>query len=321
MIKPKLPLRSFGINMVFQSVTRALRKKTRPDKDKEKERRSCPEEHRAYLEGELARARITDTDFILLTALPPEIDRNEWLATHTTTFFNYINLQYSTISEFCTPDSCSTMCIGSMPVLWQDSDRGKKTKCTAPQYIDCVMSYVQKQVTDENTFPTKYGRDFPPLFEALVRRVFRLLFHVLAHLYCGHFRHAVQMDTHAHLNTLACHFLAFARAFTLLPPLDEMAPVGDLLDALASPPSHPPLLGSGPLSTTDDEDDDDDGGGGGGGGGDGGAGEGGGGERRGRSRGERRGEDGASAGAVGAAAVTSSPLVPPSTQQNHVSER
>uniref|UniRef100_S4RJB1 MOB kinase activator 2a n=1 Tax=Petromyzon marinus TaxID=7757 RepID=S4RJB1_PETMA len=256
----------------------ARRKKTRPDKDKEKERRSCPEEHRAYLEGELARARITDTDFILLTALPPEIDRNEWLATHTTTFFNYINLQYSTISEFCTPDSCSTMCIGSM----QDSDRGKKTKCTAPQYIDCVMSYVQKQVTDENTFPTKYGRDFPPLFEALVRRVFRLLFHVLAHLYCGHFRHAVQMDTHAHLNTLACHFLAFARAFTLLPPLDEMAPVGDLLDAL---------------------------------------GEGGGGERRGRSRGERRGEDGASAGAVGAAAVTSSPLVPPSTQQNHVSER
>lgn len=40
---------------------------------------------------------------------------------------------------------------------WYD-ERGKKVKCTAPQYVDFVMSSVQKLVTDEDIFPTKYGR-------------------------------------------------------------------------------------------------------------------------------------------------------------------
>lgn len=39
---------------------------------------------------------------------------------------------------------------------WYD-ERGKKIKCTAPQYVDFVMSSVQKLVTDEDVFPTKYG--------------------------------------------------------------------------------------------------------------------------------------------------------------------
>lgn len=41
---------------------------------------------------------------------------------------------------------------------WYD-ERGKKIKCTAPQYVDFVMSSVQKLVTDEDVFPTKYGID------------------------------------------------------------------------------------------------------------------------------------------------------------------
>ena len=47
---------------------------------------------------------------------------------------------------------------------WYD-ERGKKVKCTAPQYVDFVMSSVQKLVTDEDVFPTKYGacpRPAPP---------------------------------------------------------------------------------------------------------------------------------------------------------------
>jgi len=39
---------------------------------------------------------------------------------------------------------------------WID-DRGKKCKCTAPQYVDYVMSYSQKCISDESIFPTKYG--------------------------------------------------------------------------------------------------------------------------------------------------------------------
>ena len=47
---------------------------------------------------------------------------------------------------------------------WYD-ERGKKVKCTAPQSVDFVMSSVQKLVTDEDVFPTKYGacpRPAPP---------------------------------------------------------------------------------------------------------------------------------------------------------------
>ena len=42
--------------------------------------------------------------------------------------------------------------------LWQE-DKSKKTKLTitAPQYIDYVMTYIQKQVYDNALFPSKYG--------------------------------------------------------------------------------------------------------------------------------------------------------------------
>lgn len=54
-------------------------------------------------------------------------------------------------------DSCViTSCFLSRIYYWYD-EKGKKTKCTAPQYVDFVMSLCQKLVTDEEIFPTKYG--------------------------------------------------------------------------------------------------------------------------------------------------------------------
>lgn len=40
--------------------------------------------------------------------------------------------------------------------LWFD-EKGKKNKCAAPQYVDYVMSFIQKTINEESTFPTKYG--------------------------------------------------------------------------------------------------------------------------------------------------------------------
>ena len=34
-------------------------------------------------------------------------------------------------------------------------DRGKKSRVSAPQYIDYIMTYVQKTINDESIFPTK----------------------------------------------------------------------------------------------------------------------------------------------------------------------
>lgn len=50
----------------------------------------------------------------------------------------------------------NTLLFFSRIYYWYD-EKGKKTKCTAPQYVDFVMSLCQKLVTDEEIFPTKYG--------------------------------------------------------------------------------------------------------------------------------------------------------------------
>ncbi|XP_041523043.1 MOB kinase activator 2 isoform X3 [Chionomys nivalis] len=152
---PKTGLRC---KMVLQAVSKVLRK----SKAKPNGKKTASEEKKVYLEPEHTKSRITDFEFKELVVLPREIDLNEWLASNTTTFFHHINLQYSTISEFCTGETCQTMAVCNTQYYWYD-ERGKKVKCTAPQYVDFVMSSVQKLVTDEDVFPTKYENSPAPL--------------------------------------------------------------------------------------------------------------------------------------------------------------
>lgn len=37
-------------------------------------------------------------------------------------------------------------------------DKGKKSKCSAPQYIDYITTYINKNVNDHSIFPTKHGK-------------------------------------------------------------------------------------------------------------------------------------------------------------------
>uniref|UniRef100_A0A674NLU6 MOB kinase activator 2a n=1 Tax=Takifugu rubripes TaxID=31033 RepID=A0A674NLU6_TAKRU len=177
-----------------------------------------------------------------------KIDLNEWLASNTTTFFNLINLQYSTISEFCTGETCQAMTACNTIYYWYD-EKGKKTKCTAPQYVDFVMSLCQKLVTDEEIFPTKYGKEFPNSFESLVKKICRYLFHVLAHLYWAHFKETVALDLQGHLNTLYAHFIVFIREFNLVDP-KETCIMDDLSEILCSPAPQPAPTPSAPASTS-----------------------------------------------------------------------
>ncbi|XP_070214974.1 MOB kinase activator 2 isoform X1 [Bos mutus] len=211
-------------------VRRAGTQTWRKSKAKPNGKKPAAEEKKVYLEPEYAKSRITDFGFKELVVLPREIDLNEWLASNTTTFFHHVNLQYSTISEFCTGEACQTMAVCNTQYYWYD-ERGKKVKCTAPQYVDFVMSSVQKLVTDEDVFPTKYGREFPSSFEALVKKICKYLFHVLAHIYSAHFKETLALELHGHLNTLYAHFILFAREFNLLDP-KETAVMDDLTEAL-----------------------------------------------------------------------------------------
>ncbi|XP_028812741.1 MOB kinase activator 2-like isoform X2 [Denticeps clupeoides] len=215
--------------MVLQAVGKVLRKsKTKPNGKK-----PPTEEKKQYLETEYTKVRVVDFDLKELVVLPTEIDLNEWLASNTTTFFNLINLQYSTISEFCTGDTCQAMTACNTTYYWYD-EKGKKTKCTAPQYVDFVMSLVQKLVTDEDIFPTKYGKEFPNAFDTLVKKICKYLFHVLAHIYWAHYRETVAMDLHGHLNTLYTHFIVFVREFNLVDPKETVI-MDDLSEVLCAP--------------------------------------------------------------------------------------
>jgi Mob1/phocein family len=94
--------------------------------------------------------------------------------------------------------------------LWYD-EKGKKNRCPAPQYIDYVMTYTQRTISDESYFPTKYANHFPSGFESHVRKMLRLLFHVMAHMYAAHFREIALIGLHPHLNSTYALLVALQR--------------------------------------------------------------------------------------------------------------
>ena len=82
-------------------------------------------------------------------------------------FFNQINMLYGTITEFCTEKSCAVMSAGpKYEYHWADGHTVKKPiKCSAPKYIDYLMTWVQDQLDDESLFPSKIGRITPAVHE------------------------------------------------------------------------------------------------------------------------------------------------------------
>ncbi|KAG7197924.1 hypothetical protein KM043_016161 [Ampulex compressa] len=127
------------------------------------------EDPKLYLEEAALERQLPELDLRMLVDLPPGLDYNEWLASHTLALFDHINLVYGTISEYCTMTGCPDMTgPGLRTYLWFD-EKGKKTRVAAPQYIDYVMTFTQRTVSDETIFPTKYANEFPSSFESIVR--------------------------------------------------------------------------------------------------------------------------------------------------------
>ncbi|XP_068168422.1 MOB kinase activator 2 isoform X2 [Antennarius striatus] len=187
-------------------------------------------EQRPYLQQQNVCQRIPHTDMTTLTALPPGVDKAEWLATNMA-FFKNINLFSSALSEFCTPSTCPTACgPGNTVYVWTD-DHGRKLKCSAPLYFDYAMSYIQELLTDEDVFPTKAGSVFPTGFIFLVQKVFLMFFRTLAHIYCSHYRETLELGLHPHLNTLFKHLTLFCKQNALLEP-EDTEPLQDLITAL-----------------------------------------------------------------------------------------
>jgi len=166
-------------------------------------------------------------------ALPPGEDPDEWIAVNSVDFFNQINMLYGTITEFCTEEKCPVMSAGpKYEYHWADGHHVKKPiKCSAPRYIDYLMSWVQDQLDDETIFPSKIGVPFPKNFQSIAKTILKRLFRVYAHIYHVHFAEVIRLQEEAHLNTSFKHFIYFVQEFGLIEK-KELAPLAELIDRL-----------------------------------------------------------------------------------------
>merc|ERR1712204_86357 len=101
--------------------------------------------------------------------------------------------------------------------LWMDGVKYKKPhKCSAPEYVDLLMSWVEQQINDPRIFPIEDGVPFPKNFRQIVKTILKRLFRVYGHMYHHHIQKIVQLDAEAHLNTCFKHFIYFVKEFKLV---------------------------------------------------------------------------------------------------------
>lgn len=91
----------------FSLIARSFRR-CRKARRKEKDA-GTTEDPKLYLEEAALERQLPELDLRMLVDLPPGLDYNEWLASHTLALFDHINLVYGTISEFCTMTGCPDM--------------------------------------------------------------------------------------------------------------------------------------------------------------------------------------------------------------------
>ena len=81
---------------------------------------------------------------------------------------------YGTITEFCTEKTCPVMNAGAkFEYLWADNNSKKPIKCSAPAYVDYLMSWVQDQIDDDSIFPSKIGVPFPKNFQETAKTILK----------------------------------------------------------------------------------------------------------------------------------------------------
>lgn len=194
----------------------------------------------------LGAGRLTDA-----VKLPPGEDIFDWIAVNATDFFNEVSLLYGVLNDVCTPSCCPTMSAGPrFEYKWADGVRIKKPmRCSAPKYIDYMLSWAQTTLDDETIFPIRVGEPFPPNIREVLCSIFKRLFRVYAHIYVLHFVSMQEMGAEPHLNTCFRHFILFVREFDLIAP-QELAPLRDLIDKIHARADNPAADDEAPNSTT-----------------------------------------------------------------------
>eukprot|EP00640_Fibrocapsa_japonica_P006631 CAMPEP_0113936012 /NCGR_PEP_ID=MMETSP1339-20121228/3019_1 /TAXON_ID=94617 /ORGANISM="Fibrocapsa japonica" /LENGTH=181 /DNA_ID=CAMNT_0000938337 /DNA_START=92 /DNA_END=637 /DNA_ORIENTATION=- /assembly_acc=CAM_ASM_000762 len=153
----------------------------------------------------------------LAVQLPSSASLNEWLCVNTVDFFNEVSLLYGIVmddtSRFTRPGDGFP---AGFEYLWSPGAHSKPVKCSAPEYVDHVMTWVEGQLNDDSKFPSQPDLPYPENFTQMVQTVFKRLFRVFAIIYCSHFGAVEQLGAAPHLNTSFKHFLFFCLEFSLI---------------------------------------------------------------------------------------------------------
>jgi MOB kinase activator 1 len=165
--------------------------------------------------------------------VPDGEDVNEWFAFNVIDFFNKTSMIYETVRPHCTKETCPEMKAGDkFEFKWADGVKVKKPiTCSASEYVDYLLDWVQDLLENEDIFPQDAGKDFPKNFKNTVSDIFRRLFRVYAHIYHHHHDNIKKDNAEAHLNTSFKHFIFYCDEFDLIPDA-QLAPLAPLIEEL-----------------------------------------------------------------------------------------
>ncbi|KAL0481607.1 MOB kinase activator [Acrasis kona] len=161
--------------------------------------------------------------------LPPNEDKNEWLAVHVVDFYNVISLIYGQLQSYCDNSTCPQMSAGqSFMYLWRDenNDKMEPIKLSAKEYISRSLNWIRSTLDDEKVFPSSSDVPFPKKFEKIVKSIFKRIFRIYAHILYDHFPKVQALGIEAHINSSLKHFLLFSFEFGLLGK-NELEPLNE----------------------------------------------------------------------------------------------
>ncbi|CAH8631597.1 unnamed protein product [Heterobilharzia americana] len=174
----------------------------------------------------------------------PAMDTNEWLAAHTIALFDNLSTIFDAIYELCDcqnlwvslKDSGVQNIVSSLLLeisasslgVQNEDDRSKKSKglivgsisqysrISARQAIDGALSSCHDLIQCPRIFPIRNGEQFPFDLPQYVSVICKNILVCIVHIYVAHFIHLDQLELIPHMNTLARHFFAFSKRFSLV---------------------------------------------------------------------------------------------------------
>lgn len=167
-------------------------------------------------------------DLSQVVKVPDDQEYEDWIAVNVVDFFNRINIIYGTVCEICTDASCPMMSGGpKFEYYWADETQKKPLALSAPKYITKLMEWIEKQINNEDVFPSEVGVPFPKTFIPVCKKILTRLYRVFVHVYIHHFDKVVEIGAEAHVNACYKHFYYFVKEFDLVvskefEPLEEL---------------------------------------------------------------------------------------------------